>query len=89
MHIEKIHLFYISSFLTKLRMWIVCKKYLSAYVACKERVRLILVFLSPSLDLATNKWHALSLMSIDASKMVSNSVFSTKGVFGIISKFEC
>ena len=34
-------------------------------------------FLSPSLNLATNKWHALSLMSIDTSKMVSNSVFSS------------
>ena len=58
-------------------------------MACKERVRLILVFLSPSLDLATNKWHALSLMFIDTSKMVSNNVFSRQGVLGIISKFKC
>ena len=62
---------------------------IAANVASKERVHLILVFLSPSLDLATNKWHALSLMSIDTSKMVSNSVFSGQGVFGLISKFEC
>ena len=57
----------------KLRILVDSVQKIAANVACKERVRLILVFLSPSLDLATNKWHALSLMSIDTSKMVSNS----------------
>ena len=52
----------------KLRILVDSVQKIAANVACKERVHLILVFLSPSLDLATNKWHALSLMSIEYLK---------------------